>query len=149
MCGFGRMKTWEKMNEPEYLNLWLAEIVQFLSIWRCTLGTFNHLAKRQVSTLYAKCNRTRSSCEDPNGGLYFNCRQGWQFAINFLLNTEFLQNPIWHCLELPGGKNLVRRCHWRSANWTRCLPPYIISFASLAPTCTNYTPLFSQSKTKQ
>uniref|UniRef100_M1DJW1 Uncharacterized protein n=1 Tax=Solanum tuberosum TaxID=4113 RepID=M1DJW1_SOLTU len=69
------MKSLEKVDEPEYLNLWLAEIVQFLPIRRYTLGTLIHSAKRQVSSLFAICNRTCRSCEDPNGGLYCNRRQ--------------------------------------------------------------------------
>uniref|UniRef100_M1DT51 Uncharacterized protein n=1 Tax=Solanum tuberosum TaxID=4113 RepID=M1DT51_SOLTU len=77
------------MNEPEYLNLWPTGTVQFLPIRRCTLGTLIHSVKCQVSSLFAKCNRTHNSCEDLNGGLCCNRRHGWRFAINFLLNAKF------------------------------------------------------------
>uniref|UniRef100_M1DUN9 Uncharacterized protein n=1 Tax=Solanum tuberosum TaxID=4113 RepID=M1DUN9_SOLTU len=92
------------MNEPEYLNLWPAETIQFLPIRRCTLGTLIHTAKRQVSSVFAKCNRTRNSCEDLNDGLYCNRRHGWRFAINFLLNAKFYRIPTDIALSHPAER---------------------------------------------
>uniref|UniRef100_M1DI26 Uncharacterized protein n=1 Tax=Solanum tuberosum TaxID=4113 RepID=M1DI26_SOLTU len=92
------------MNEPEYLNIWPTETVQFLPIRQCTLGTLIHSAKRQVSSLFAKCNRTRSSCEDLNGGLYYNRRHGWRFTINFLLNAKFYRIPADIALSHPAER---------------------------------------------